>query len=476
MTPITKLLAIALFLLLVTLSLNFSLLPMGGYDAKRIMEVLLISLVLISAILQPNVLARSARSKVVKMSGSVRIMIYVIFFLACLSALYAPSPRHAFLEVSLFAGLIYLSLFTAQLWIKYQLVLVKGIVYAISLGAIFYTLGFYTGYLASFLEHIPLYWPEPFFAFSNVRAFNQYQLWTLPLLVLPLLSFGIDSAKVRRGFFLVTTSWWVLLYYSASRGVLIAILLSSGLTILFYKQFAWPMLRLLLFSAITGITAYGLLFYIIPALFINGDLILGSVLKRSAEERLGLWHTAITMIQEHPFLGVGPMHYAWYPNIYAHPHNSGLQLAAEWGLPATFLMLLMSGYGILCWLKKYNSATLHRVREIDQYLPVVLFFTITANATYSLVDGVIVMPLSQIMMAVVVGLMLGVYDNDKQQDGNLKLSGSVADRCFAIIILASLEWAVMPELLPRILGNTELIPTGYQTQGPRFWQEGGIPH
>jgi O-antigen ligase len=204
-----------------------------------------------------------------------------------------------------------------------------------------------------------------------------------------------------------------------------------------------------------------------------GGILTSTVLRDQTNDRISLWKQAWSMIQTYPWLGVGPMHYAWYPNaIAAHPHNSILQLAAEWGLPATLLLLSLAVYGMFCWLQRFNPITLQATN--NQHLAVVLFFTLIANACYSMVDGVIVMPLSQVMMAVILGLMLGLY-NDNQLTKKTKHFNFIR-RLFAAIVLIGLVWSVLPELLPRLLGNEQMIPKGYQTVGPRFWQEGGIIH
>jgi putative inorganic carbon (HCO3(-)) transporter len=146
------------------------------------------------------------------------------------------------------------------------------------------------------------------------------------------------------------------------------------------------------------------------------------------------------------------MHYAWYPNhIAAHPHGSELQLATEWGLPATALMLALAGYRVFCWLTRFNTVTLEATPEIDRHLAVVLFFTLVANASYSLVDGVNVMPLSQVMMAVVAGLMLGLYGNGNKRSSEVRRKYLVHP-IFAGIVLVALTWPVLPELLPRAIG------------------------
>lgn len=470
MTRLPKLLAIALFVLLVTLSLNFSLLPnLAGYDDKRVIELLIISTALLWTILGGMNTAPASQ----KWDTKIRYGSYLLLVLAGGSALLSASPRHAVLEICLFAGLFYVCQLATTLWYEYRLKLTQWLVYAILLGAVFYMVGFYTGYLASFIEAIPLIWPEPFLGFSNVRAFNQYQLWTLALLCLPLLAFNLKRASLRRWLFGIISSWWVLIFASASRGVLLAWLIAMLITAGYYRQLAWPLLRLQLTTFVTGLTFYGLLFHLLPSFFVGGVLP-STVLREATNDRISLWKQAWSMIQTHPWLGVGPMHCSWYPNtIAAHPHNSLLQLAAEWGIPATLLILALATYGVFCWLKRINAKTLQSAN--NRHLAVILFFTLVANACYSLVDGVIVMPLSQVMMAVVVGLMLGLYGDSNKQANDVGRNYLI-HRFFAGAVLVAMVWAVLPELLPRLLGNELMIPKGYQTTGPRFWQDGGIEH
>jgi O-antigen ligase len=383
------------------------------------------------------------------------------------------------LEHSLFIGLFYLSVLISSSWHELSNKLLLLLISSIALGAVLYMIGFYTGYLASFLEAIPLAWPEPFFMFSNVRAFNQYQLWTLGLLCLPLLvSVGLKNNH-KRWFFAGLSAWWVLLFASSSRGVLAAWLLSMLVTWWVYRHFARSFLVLQIKCFAIGFASYLLLFVLLPKFNQGGgSVVTSNVLRAETNDRLGLWRLAGAMIEAHPWLGVGPMHYAWYPNpLAAHPHNSLIQLACEFGLPATGLIVFMLGYGIYRWWQRFNVTTLSALPEREGQLAVVLFFTVVAEAIYSLVDGVIVMPLSQVMVAVMLGLMMGLY---QQNQVTLPVSPMVdfSHRLLAGVTLVVLVWAVLPELIPRILGDYDQIPVGhhYQIMAPRFWQEGGIPH
>lgn len=470
MTMLIKWLAIAVFLLMLTLSLNYCLLPnLSSHDDKRVLQLLLISFVLIWVIL--GGMSKAYDGLLWKVN--IQYLAYILFALAGVSILLSNSPQHAVMEVSLFYGLFYVSQFTSSLWFEYRLKLVNYLVCAIWIGLVLYMVGFYSGYLASFLEHIPLLGSEPFFGFSHVRFFNQYQMWTLSLIYWPLLSFNKQKKTIRLFLYIALTAWWILFFASGGRGVLLAWLLAMPVTVYCYRQFSLPLLRLQLIGFITGLNGYAVLFYLLPSFMGKTDSI-DTVFRYTTTGRNVLWNRAFAMIQAHKWFGVGPMHFAWYPSFNgAHPHNSVLQLAAELGLPATLIIFLLAVYGVFCWLKRFNYKTLKALDAPN--LVIVLFFALVANFSYSLVDGVIVMPLSQVMMVVVIGLMMGLYNDEKKQINALRANHFV-QRFFTLIVLVAIEWSVLPELLPRILGNEQLIPRGYQTVGPRFWQEGGIAH
>jgi O-antigen ligase len=71
------------------------------------------------------------------------------------------------------------------------------------------------------------------------------------------------------------------------------------------------------------------------------------------DPRFGLWQIAADLIHQHPWLGWGLGSFKFLyparrldPNYLdiAHPHNFGLMMAAEAGLPAMILLTLMVGY------------------------------------------------------------------------------------------------------------------------------------
>ena len=467
---ILQYLALLCFVALITLLPSVQLMPktiIWFNDRQRLLELSLVGFVLLDAIFNGFIVKKD----LLFIPQKLRHAFFVLLLLASISAYLAQSPRHAIIEVSVFAGLCYLSLLVARLYLENKQNFIQQITIAIWASIALYMVSFYTGYITATIFKTPLQWPFPFTGFSNIRSFNQYQLWTLGLVCLPLLTFDIKKIT-RIILYFALVAWWVLLFYSASRGVLVAWLAGMFLTMLVYKKSAWPFLKLQFMQIILGFISYYFLFKVIPAAH-ESSLVTSTIFRESTYDRLALWQQAFVLIRESSIFGVGPMHYAWYNNSNAHPHNSLLQLAAEWGLPATIIILSITCYGIYCWLKKFNADKLQAATKLECNLAILLFFTIITNAAYSLVDGVIVTPISQVLMFTMIGLMIGLYSNEPI---SAAISKPVKTKyqfrpVFAAIVLAALAWSTLPELVKGLSGNEKGFSMGYAAAGPRFWHE-----
>jgi putative inorganic carbon (hco3(-)) transporter len=433
-------------------------------DSQRLLELLLLVLILLNASLCIN-----KNNPIITKLTTFNILHFGLFLLlifTTISTYLAQSPRHALIEVATFAGLCYLSIFVIDLYQQNKQFFIKGIIYSVWISIALYMTSFYVGYVTACIFKTSLNWPLPFTGFSNIRSFNQYQLWTLGLVYLPLLAFNLKS-NMKALLHISLVCWWILLYYSASRGVLIAWMVGIFITAITYRKSAWLFLRLQILSMLLGYGAYYLLFEILPHL-LNSTLITGTILRESTNDRIELWKQAILLVKNCPWFGVGPMHFAWHSNANAHPHNSILQLASEWGLPATLIILTITGYGIYKWLNKFNSYSLITKSKIDGDLAIILFFTIIANLAYSLVDGVIVMPISQVLMFTIIGFAVAhyAYDNAKKYNFYPKLNS-----VFASLVLIALVWSTYPEISRGLSGDEKGFSVGYSALGPRYWKE-----
>lgn len=438
------------------------------HDGQRLLELIILGFVLLSLIfINDNSCSIGSTSKITCYA------FFTLIILTCLSTSLSASPRHAVVEVSLFSGLFFLALMIARLYYENKEVFIKRLIYVLWVGILLYMVSFYVGYITAVIFKTPLKWPLPFTGFSNIRSFNQYQLWSLGLIALPILAFDLKNTA-RRCLQIALVFWWVLLFYSSSRGVLLAWVVSATLTAIIYRKSAFPFLRLQLMLIGAGYFTYYLLFRIIPKLN-ESTLITGTVLRETVNDRIGLWSQALTLAAESPILGVGPMHFAWHYPTSAHPHNSVLQLAAEFGIPATIILLTLAGYGVYCWLKKFNVTQLETSNNLDKNISVILFFTLITNSTYSFVDGVIVMPISQVMMFSVIGLLIGHYayhtkpllqDDHTQTKGKFKFMA-----IFALVTFVALIWSAMPEIMQGLSGSEKGFSTEQSAIGPRLWRQ-----
>jgi putative inorganic carbon (HCO3(-)) transporter len=114
-------------------------------------------------------------------------------------------------------------------------------------------------------------------------------------------------------------------------------------------------------------------------------------------------------------------------------------------------------------------------------LPIILFAALVAAAAQSLVDGVIVMPYSQVFLMLIVGWSMGwYYSTNDHASYKLAVSDKAALK-MAIgtpIVAAGLFVIIVCTVFPEILHLQEREKTFAAHNGnyfsPRFWRQGWI--
>ena len=347
-------------------------------------------------------------ARALRLSRPAALGLSLFFLLGLVSSSIAFSPRHAFFEWANFLLLLGLA------WAVAFEIKAKGdrlldlVLLICALGCALYLLVEAMLYVAVLKAGEQ---PKPnlfIFGFGNYRFFNHVQTISLPLLAL--WAMRLRDPGHRAIGWAVTTLWWMLLYVSAGRGVFVALLLAIALVWCGLGRAAAPWCRQMIFAALAGFAAY-LLFYVLVPLM-NGLKPFGlffNVVDRSIEDpasgRFPLWERALEMIQTSPWLGAGPNHFAHEAMdlmIAAHPHNWILQIGSEWGLPA--LLVLM---GVL-------ALALRRLWQLRLTLQAKDHSTLTAWLVTGLailgdglVSGLIVMPTSQLWIALYLGCAWG---------------------------------------------------------------------
>lgn len=477
---ITPLLPLAMiFIIALDYKLSTSLFPNYYlYDVKRILEIIL--LIYVGLYLLISFRGRYACLELYnRFPNKMRLMILSVFALGIFSALLAPIPRMALLTVAQFFLIFCFILFIAMKRTTIGVLADKFIIFIIILGVIVYEFVYFGGYLSSLLTSAKFNY---FLGFVNSRFLAQYQAWTLPLVTLPIFLVAEKRSAMRSSILVLTyviaSLFWAIAIMNACRGMLLGLLAAGIFTGFVFRRASkgWLMVQI---QAITiGFILYLLFKLMTPHTITVAERILN---KESIFQRFTLWKHAIYLIFTHPLLGVGPMHLCYYHNpIATHPHNSLLQIASEWGLLVLILVLILSIYGLISWLKKFNYKTLSSTEMSNRAIPIALTASLATASCHSIFSGILIMPMSQIMMGLVIGWILGVYYTG-QKEGILKyrIAAEIIFSLFICLAIVGIIYGIIPELfflrpleiqwiLDHKVANEPLL------FHPNFWIQGWI--
>lgn len=252
---------------------------------------------------------------------------------------------------------------------------------------------------ASAIQGEPIVFDALAVGYDNYRFLNHVQTIAIPLLGL-IIGIPTVSAPARGLAWFALAVHWAYVLSSGARGTALAIVagMVAVVAVLGWRS-AKPFIRTMTVGLMAGTVVYVTVFHLLPLL---GWLHLGSPAERAAgsltsdSARLQLWKVAIDQIRSAPWLGVGPMHYAHYPNPKAaHPHNVYLQVAAEWGIPMTLALLVLVAKGF-----SHLRCAVHNTSDpTSRAQGVALFATCVAILADGFVSGNFVMPVSQMWIA-----------------------------------------------------------------------------
>ncbi len=452
----------------------------NSYNEQRLQELLLLLVVCAMFVLVPAG-RREWLASWSNLPGTGRTMLWLVIGLGLLSAGNAVFPLFAFLEVALFAimGVTAIGLASSRARLGYIFDWLVAV--ALLITGWSYLIDFIITYALTVANDMPLVQRDFFHAFVNIRFFGQFQSWTLSLMVLPLLLINRRSFYLTAFCFVPAAGWWLLLFVSGTRGTMFGCIVAFLATTAIYGRTAAVWLRLQIISIAGGFLSYLALFHLIPRLLMFDATasyavsIFGRKFSHSSG-RWELWGTAMEMIGSHPWLGIGPMHFAadGHP-IAAHPHNAWLQIAAEWGLPVAALILFLFVWGMVAWVK--NGGANEPATQSPNLQPSLLAALMTA-ATHSLFSGIIVMPVSQVMMVLVIGWMLGVAAPPlvPRQDFSFAKQGVLIS--VFVVTGTGILWPVLLHV-PRLedLHRQYIISCPVEQRRyfrPRLWQQGYI--
>lgn len=443
---------------------------LAWYDQHRIEQATLLAATALGAI---SVWRANICVSLKQLPRWVGIALASAFGLGLFSAIRSSYPRFAVLEWANLMLLLGLALLLADqvrhrraqfnLWSN-RLVMSLAVVISLKI---------MTAYLATMVAMAHLDTVKLFEGtFSNQRFFGQVASMIVPLLAYPLLR-GDLSRRAHAALFSLLGVWWMLVIVSGTRGTWIALVLAAAVLVPFSWRASIGWFRVQVWALGFGAMLFCILFVWLP-IWIGLDVSLENRLINLAtlSGREVLWSLAWAKIEAHPWLGIGPMHLAAIRNDFgAHPHNAVLQLAAEWGTPATLALVSAALAGLLRLL-----ARLRQNEPMPNALLVCLTASLLAAAAQSMVDGVIVIPFTQTMLAFVTGWTLGVYFTNAAVKPSVPCSRLMRSSVsiLSLLALVSLLNGVFPEALnrPEI---TQIHADAGRPIPPRYWGVGWIP-
>ncbi|WP_263841937.1 O-antigen ligase family protein [Salinibacter sp.] len=449
---------------------TLSVLPEAGtYNEKRVLQIGIF--VIFGVVL---LISRSTRkallSTVARLPRMAKWGLGMGLMGGILSALRAPAPSYAFLEVGHF-GLLFVTAGVVTAAVRESpRQTERHLLGAVALSAALYALFFGVGYgMHLTIEEIKL-WPEGGTNYVNIRFFNQYQTWTLPLLGGLLVAIPKRWKNARVGVLGLIALWWALVFTSSVRGTIVAMAVAAIGVALLFRRHAKPWLLAQAAGLFGGLLLYHLLFST------EGGL---KVVERFSEGRqysgrLQLWLTSLEMAWAHPWLGAGPMHFAWPPFHFstgAHPHNAFLQWLAEWGLPSTGIMSGLAVWGGWRWMDQERRAA-EEASAASNGVRVALVGSVLAAAAHAMVSGLLVTPISQVFLALVGGWAWGRYQF-KQESTPVPSNLAHAVLCVLLVGAMGVVGSSLKDLSTVEERRDALLEAVDRNRfSPRYWGQG----
>ncbi len=393
---------------------------------------------------------------------------------AVLSSVWAHRPAWAFLEVVLLGGMFMLAwmLATAQ---PHQR---KWVWTAALAGVGLFSITTVLSAVLGMAQGLPLLVVTAIPGYSNVRHWNHVQVATIPLMIGAIWYWRTLRPVTWIGMAGVV-SCVALLWTTGGRAASIALVGSAVLLGLLLGRKAVPvLLRWACYVFFGVLLGMALLQWLPQMLGIPAErlLLARSMTTSSESARLELWARALDMAFEHPWLGVGPMHFANHPNpIAAHPHNIYVQLAAEWGFPMAFVLIGAAMYAM--W------QMVRRLRQLPAdhealFTGMVLWWGCAAVMIDGLFSGNFVMPMSQVWIATLLGLTWGWWRSTSPSSRAPVAEVPVAQRVALVLWCAvsavALVWttAMFLERQTHLLGAPDAWRGQVLEFAPRYWTMG----
>ncbi len=475
---VANLLMIAALVLVSTLPLVVWLENTHWHDQQRIGQILTLAMAVIAALL----IFGLGRLRTPLLLSHMNHRLFVLVIVAAgISAYLAHQPLWAFTELALGVACLGLSWLVASVRRLYDVQNTGGhTVDRILLATLFFICAglvarFDVSYLAAITngEGILDAWLLVD-GFSNPRFFGQFLTLALPLLAVPLLVEGNLRRYALVASVLIVLVWTTAIV-SGTRGTWLGLACATAvLACIGPIGRRWAMLHVA--AACVGVVLTWIMMTVIPAaLDMSVAHHAASKLTTSLSLRDIIWIQAIEEALNHPLLGIGPMQLADLPNgVAAHPHQAWLQWVAELGLPSAVLVtwLVMRGIGRLVPVLRTHAQSMQE----QDVLRLCLAASIIAALTQAMVDGVLVMPYSQLWLALLAGWLIGLQPQAVSPGSVAFASRRMLFSWLAILAAAiALLGFVVVRDYPDLEQREEIYAKTFGSHlQPRFWSQGII--
>jgi len=438
------------------------------YDNSRVFEIVLL------AILAVTLVAPQIATATVSFWGGLgrttRGLITIFLAGGALSAIVSETTQFGVLQMGLMAQLVLLFLLAGiaagRAGKDNEIVLAVSI----TAGAGLLVLKFWIAFIEAYVDGRMFFWVSPFLDFANVRFFGQYQAYTLLLIILPTKLLGLTRSW-RAIVYLIAINFWALQWMVGSRAVwagfvaaimLMAVIMRNG--------------RIRWLAEQAAIALAGGVIYLLFSTFLLSTPnatpipVANSITQRGEESssvRITMAKAAIGMIVEHPLTGVGPgqfgLHYS--TTDAAHPHNTPLQLLAEYGLIAGSAGIVLGVVLVVFAVRQLQSKT---GRGADA-TTVSLAAALVMGLVDSLFSGNLVMPHSQVLFCVIAGWIVGRADPGIRPIISASRHHILRTGLVGLVMLAVLTTTI---LTIEYLDVIRDMPYPYALRAPSFWQYG----
>ncbi|MBB1290224.1 O-antigen ligase family protein [Pseudoalteromonas sp. SR43-6] len=422
------------------------LIPITSYDYHNHQRIIQIAFLLITSLLVLTAFLGNKKPTFELSLNNKSSVLYLIFiFSGCLSALMSMEQSFSLLYTFHISLLILIMYYVSTINDKKP---VLFIIYALLIAHTSLTLICLLNIIFILSEQQPL---NPYIIYSgfiNIRFFNQVQVFILPFLVL-LLKFK----SIQRVVFIVLFLNLLLIFIGQARGALLSFLAFSIFALALKTTLKKQVLIGLVCLTLSCIT-----FYVLDSLNRGG----AEILRTSSSGRIDLWFNTLSNLSlKHLFIGNGPGVFEMSLGSsapFSHPHNSLIEILNEWGLIALICILTVV-------FTTFRKAITYLKQHKKDIITESLFYSFAIGITYSLFSGVHVMPVSQTLLFIMWGLLLGRVDKKRGQSLTINkyLKALIA-------ILFVFTWYLYLQKAISIYNNID--PDKGYIYGPRFWSVG----